>query len=333
MTTFGTDGAATGPGGDFDFGSAMDNVAGEVFAERDREEGKPPAAPAPRGEALGETREVSAPVPPPPASAPPPPAEVPYPKSWKPDFQTHWATLPPEIRAEVIRREDDFHRGTAPLRTAAQFVQRFQQASAPVQEYLASGVDPIELYSNFAQAHAKLSRGGPEAVDFLRSLAADYKLDLAAEPAYVDPQLKALQDELSGVKSVLSTQQQAAANARKAELATRVSTFAADPKNEHFDLVAGDMANLLRADPQLTLEDAYAKALWISPVAREKLLAKEVETRRLAEVEAERKRAEEAAAASKGSVRNSARTAPATGAVGSMDDTMRSTLKELRSKS
>lgn len=311
-------------GGDFDFGSAMDEVAKEVMpAMADESEGAA-AAPSP----------APAPAPAPEPAASPTPAPVvehPYPKSWRPDHQSQWANLPPEIRAEVLRREDDFHKGTAPLRSAAQFVQRFQQASAPVAEYLNAGVDPLELYANFAKAHATLSRGGPEASEFLRTLAAEYKLDLSAEPAYVDPQLKALQDEVRGVKSVLSAQEQAVASAKRAELTSEVDRFAADPQNKHFPVVAADMALLLKADAKLTLADAYAKATWASPAVRDLLLGEELEKRRKTEKEASAQRAAQSAHASQGSVRNSARTAPATGAVGTMDDTMKDVLKGLRS--
>ena len=92
------------------------------------------------------------------------------------------------------------------------------------------------------------------------------------------------------------------------------------------------MAAFLKADPKMTLEDAYAKAVWANPAVREKLLAAEVEAKKAKAAAEEAERAVKAAAASKGSVRNTARTAPATGAVGSMDDTMKATLAAIRAK-
>jgi len=301
---------------DFDLGAAMDEVAKDL--------GKPEGTPEPTTE--------TAPASTAPAPVTPPVDETPYPKSWKPDHKEKWNTLDPDVRKEILRREDDFHKGTAPLRAASDFVRRFQQASAPVESMLRSGVDPIQLYSNFAQAHATLSRGGAEAATFLRQLAQDYKIDLDAEPAYVDPALSALQQQVNGLNSQLSAREQADANARRAQVATQVETFAADPKNNLFEVVAGEMTAFLKADPKLTLEAAYEKAIWANPDARKTVLEREVAAKAAADAKAAAEKASKAAAASEGSVRNTARTAPVTGSVGSMDDTMRETLKALRAK-
>ena len=310
----------------FDLGSAMDEVAAEMpdlGGTPKPAETEAPAAPVPAPEKPAE----------PPAPAPVAPApETPYPKSWKPEHQEKWTTLDPALKAEILRREDDFHKGTAPLRQAADFVRRFQEASAPVAELFRSGVDPIALYSNFANAHATLSRGGPEALTFLRSLAEDYKIDLNAEVPYVDPALRSLQQEVAGLNSQLSARQQADLAAHRTQVQSQIEAFAADPKNEHFDLVATEMAAFLKADPKMTLADAYAKAVWANPAVRGKLLTAEVEAKKAKAAADEAERAAKAAAASKGSVRNTARTAPATGAVGSMDDTMKETLARIRAK-
>lgn len=310
----------------FDLGAAMDEVASEM-----PDLGGTPKPAEPETPPESKPAEPAAPATPPAPPAPPAP-ETPYPKSWKPNHQEKWSTLDPDIKAEILRREDDFHKGTAPLRQAADFVRRFQEASAPVAELFRAGVDPIALYSNFAEAHATLSKGGPEALVFLRSLAEDYKIDLNAEVPYVDPTLRTLQREVSDLHSQLSTREQADLAARRAQVQSQIEAFAADPKNVHFDEVATDMAAFLKADPKMTLADAYAKAVWANPAVREKLLTAEVEAKKAKAAADEAERAARAAAASKGSVRNTARTAPATGAVGSMDDTMKATLAAIRAK-
>lgn len=310
----------------FDLGSAMDEVAAEMPDLGGTQKAAEPNAPA--APAAEKPAEPAAAAPAPAPAAP----DTPYPKSWKPEFQEKWATLDPALKAEILRREDDFHKGTAPLRQAADFVRRFQEASAPVAELYRSGVDPIALYRNFAEAHATLSKGGPEALTFLRSLAEDYRIDLNAEVPYVDPSLRALQQEVSGLHSQLSAREQADLAARRTQAQSQIEAFAADPKNAHFDAVATEMAAFLKADPKMTLEDAYAKAVWANPSVREKLLTAEIEAKKAKAAAEEADRAVKAAAASKGSVRNTARTAPATGAVGSMDDTMKETLARLRAK-
>ncbi len=298
--------------GDLDF---LDNsFGGSEGGEGGNEGGSP--APSPE------------PSPPAPAPSPTPsPAPAPhdaYPKTWKQDYVAHWANLPPEVRAEVYRREEDFHKGLAPYRTLGTNLQRALQ---PLGELIQSQrLNPFELISNFGQMHLALSN--PETrLETFKALLQDYGLkieDLTAEAPYVHPQVAALQHEIGGIKSTLSARERADAEALQARNRAQLEAFAADPEHPHFEKVGLQMASLIKATPGLTLKDAYDQACWLNPEVRA------IRVREQAEAEA--KKAADAAAAARGSTRNGARNSPETGATGSMDDTMTETLRAIRSR-
>lgn len=301
--------------GEMDFESTMQGVL-----DSGKLDGEDPPSPSP---APSPKVDPPAPGPSPEPSPPPPPPSHPYPKSWKPDFAPKWETADPDLRAEVLRREEDFHKGLTPYRALAEKV---KGALAPVAELVQSGQDPFELFSAFGNYHKALSNP-KTAVEAFRFLMADYGITaeaLSAEAPYVHPQIAALQEQLGSVQSRLSTQDQAVQQAHLNNLRSTITQFAADPANEHFEAVGGKMATLLRADPRLTLKDAYDQACWLEPEVRAKVLKKQA----AADAETARKAAE----ASQGSARTNARSAPATGAVGSMDDTMRATLKAIEAR-
>lgn len=307
---------------DFDFGNAMEGLVASGEVKLDTAEAPTPS-PAPSPEAAGAPEPSPAPAP---EAAPAPAPEAPsdYPKSWKPDFKDRWATLDPDVRAEVLRREDDFHKGIAPYR---QLAERVKESLTPVADLIQQGSDPFQLVQAFGTYHQALSNP-KTAVEAFKSLMSDYGVtveQLTAEAPYVHPQVKALQDELGEVKSRLSAADQQALQQRQQALRNHLNEFAADPKNSFFNDVAGEMAKLIRADSRLTLQEAYDQACWLNPSVRERVLAKQAEEKAAA--------ARAAAQASAGSVRSNARTAPVTGAVGSMDDTMRETLAALKNRS
>ena len=68
-----------------------------------------------------------------PADAAPADTVSPPPNTWKKEVAAKWATLPPEVRAEVERREQDMHRGIAQYKTQAEFAQTVERAMAPYQ--------------------------------------------------------------------------------------------------------------------------------------------------------------------------------------------------------
>lgn len=202
-----------------------------------------------------------------------------------------------------------------------------------------AGINKVELVRNFAQAHHTLSLGRPEEKEAMFiHLAKSYGIDLAqiggkiAEAPFIDPAVKDLQSHLQRVESqtleLANARRQEALQAKQAE----VNAFFDDPKNEYAKDVVDDIAALVRADPKLTLAQAYEKAIWMNPTVRQKQLdaqtQRKIEETRLANLE----KANAAKKAAGANVTTRSKTGSPTAPLGSMEDTMKATLAEIQSR-
>jgi len=213
-------------------------------------------------------------------------SETPAPKTWRNDAVSEWNKLPPVVKAEIIKREEDFHNGIALYRENAEVGRKMLDVYAPYSELLASqNVDPYHLAAGLLNAHVTLSlKSTPQATKeqmFLK-MAADYGIDLnTLDPTYQhqeDPSVLELKTELQTIKSqILET--------TKSNIRTEIEKFASDPANIYFDDVANDMTLLIRAGAK-TLKEAYDKAILLNPVVRvkeEARIAKEAKDKAEAE--------------------------------------------------
>lgn len=282
----------------------------------------------------------------------PSPVEGAPPKTWRKEALAGWATLPPEVKAEVLKREEDMHRGLEGYRADAEVGKTIKSVLAPYEAvFRHHGVDQagqMQVLSGLTEAHVRLTTGQPdEKIGIVEHLIQSYGIPLPkllarltggtydeSSAPFVDPAVASLRDELGQVKMQLTRQQQVEQTQRAAEVKRNVDTFAADPKNVHFQDVADDMARLLSSKVVGTLQEAYDKAIWTNPVTRAKELA-----RIQADADAKRsKDAAEAAAKAKKATAANVRTATRTGGAtasskGSIDDTLEETLAAIQSRS
>jgi hypothetical protein len=103
---------------------------------------------------------------------------------------------------------------------------------------------------------------------------------------------------------------------------------AGKPLHPYFDEVADDIVGLIQAGQAADLQSAYEKAIWLNPVTRDK----EVARLNSAAAEKAKRAAEEAKRAEAANVKTSAKAATAGSPKGSMDDTMRETLKAIQAR-
>jgi hypothetical protein len=108
-------------------------------------------------------------------------------------------------------------------------------------------------------------------------------------------------------------------------LNNEIVKFSSDPSHSHFESVKSDMAGLLQAGLAKDLADAYEQAVWRNPTIRASILA---------EQQAEAKKgATQKAQAAKTAASVNVRTRPSmpvSQPIGTMDDTIRSTLRRLQ---
>lgn len=278
------------------------------------------------------------------------PAGVTAPKTWKPEAAAMWAQVPPAVQAEIARREEDMFRGLEQYKTAATFGQQVNQVLAPYDQLIRSAnIQPLELFKGYMQAEYTLARGTQaEKMHLMQTIARDYKLDLSqltgnrteADDVYVDPDVAKLQQRIQELESGQAqvqqreaAQQRLTAQAKQAEAAQQVAAFAADPKNVFFDEVADDIVALLAVNRNMPLAEVYDKAVWANPVTRAKAQAR-LDAEKQAAATTEAKAKAEAALRAKGAnVQVQPKAGAATLPLGTMDDTMAETMREIKNRS
>ena len=307
-------------GGDDNGGNADDaNLDDNGSADPGAAAGDPPAAGTPPAK----------------GSAPAPTAStLQPPKTWRPEAAAKFATLPPEVQQEVLKREEDIFKGLESYKADASIGKAFKGVVQPYMHiFQVQGVDPIQQVSGLMRAHVALATGTPEQKQqFFQQLAEEYGVDLGAEAPYIDPQVASLQKQLSDLQSRLNGREQYEANEARSKLQAEIDAFASDPAHQYFDEVANDIAGLLRSGTAKDLKDAYDKAVWANPITR----AKE-QARLTAEAEAKAKaeaaeRAKQARKAIGANVKSSAKAASGTAPLGSIDDTLNAALVAIKSR-
>ena len=256
------------------------------------------------------------------------------PKTWRPEAAAKFATLPPEVQQEVLKREEDIFKGLEGYKADASIGKALKGVVQPyMQIFQAQGVDPMQQVSGLMRAHVALATGTPEQKQqFFQHLAKEYGVDLGTEAPYIDPQVSGLQKQLADLQSRLNGREQQEAEQARSKLQAEIDTFASDPAHQYFDEVANDIAGLLRSGAAKDLKDAYEKAIWANPITRAKEQARltaDAEAKAKAEAAEKAKQARKATGAN---VKSSAKAASGTAPLGSIDDTLNAALANIKSR-
>lgn len=252
------------------------------------------------------------------------------PVTWRKEAAEKWALLPPEIKAEVQKREDDMMRGIEQYKGDAavgKTVLNVMQPYLPIMQQ--HNINPANQIANLMSAHHLLATGSQaEKTQFLQKIAQDYGISITTEAdnqpgTWVDPTVANLQAKMQQLESKNAQQEYQQRQQVVQTVEKQVAEFAADPKNGHFDKVADDIGKMLKAGAATTLQEAYEKAVWANPATRQleqaRLQAEAADKakKELAEKQAQVKRS------TAGNVKSRARDGGSTARLGSMEDTMR----------
>lgn len=259
------------------------------------------------------------------------------PKSWAKEIAPEFAKLPKPVQEYIKKREEQFTEGITQYKGAAEYA---KGVHAVVQPYMAhiqsrgtSVGDHIKLLLN---ADYILSTGTPgEKTAFLQSImqgSGITKEMLAETPTPKDPALLEMEKKLHETNGRLTEFQSAQAESQRGEVAKAVDAFAADPKNIYFQELSDDIVKLIGAG--YTLQDAYEKAVWANPATRAKEQVRLDKDRLTKEKLVAEEAALKAKKLRKANVKEtpSSRSAP-TGLLGSIDDTLRTTLRGIHERS
>ena len=214
------------------------------------------------------------------AAAAPTPAPTKAPQAWRPAAREQWAKLPPEVQAEVVRREVEVATSLEGLADAKKLHQSFRETVGPYEAMIRSeGGEPMAAVGNLLQTAMALRTAPPAHKGALiAGIIQNYGIPLEAinaalggeqttqgqpqqaQAEYRDPRVDQLFQQIEEGK-----RQRAAEQARQTE--ETINSFR--HSHEFFEDVRGDMHDLMEAAGKrgvaLSLEDAYSRACKLHP--------------------------------------------------------------------
>lgn len=223
--------------------------------------------------------DAAAPKPETPAPAPETDAAPAPPVSWSAQAKAKWHELPPEIQAEVAKRERDVTKGFTKLDDERAFARSIQQVLSPVASVMqANGLPPTQYLQGLVQTDQFLRTASPDQVkqalmNFAAQRGIRFDADATQQPS--EPNYTALQQQVAQLQSQLTAREQAARHAEESTIAADIEKFRNDPANVYFEQVKSAMSGLLMSGRAQSLKDAYDQAVWAVPETREALLAQQ----------------------------------------------------------
>lgn len=256
------------------------------------------------------------------------------PKSWKAERKAEWAALPPTVREEIHRREEDFHQGIEKYRGKAATFDTLDAIIRPHADvFQAAGQNAVENIGGLLNLQRSLYNGSDqEKVYTLLQIASNVGIKPEAiveglnnpqRAPVQDPRYDSLSRELHETRQMLSQVQMA-------PVMSQVESFFSDPKNEFArnPEVQAEMERLITSGVTRDLKTAYDKACRLSDtvVATLEQRKQQEQAKQKADLAAK------AARASSINVRTRGATPAGQAAKGTMDDTIRATLSQMKAE-
>ena len=214
------------------------------------------------------------------------------PVSWRPEVREHWSALPADVRAEVMRREQEVQRTLQETSEARKLADSIQKTVAPYEMFIkAEGGNTLAAIDSLMATAARLRTApAPDLAQMVAGIVKQFgvgrfgntfieQLDsaLAGQVPQTDPgqvQLQQmLQQQLAPMQQFMSQYQQAqAAQAQQVQqqAISEVGQFL--EKAEFGEDVRDEMADIMelaqKRNREVSLSDAYRQACMINPKVR-----------------------------------------------------------------
>ena len=257
------------------------------------------------------------------------PVEKLAPNTWNKEEQAEWKNTPLKAREAIERREADFHKGIEQYKTKAQYGDTMERAIAP---YMATingfGVTPDIAVNELLKSDHTLRHGNlNDKLNMFGKIVRDYSMSPQDVINYLTngaPPVDARDKRIENLERANQQQKSMAEQQVNDSLNSEIIKFAGDPLHNHFESVKGHMSALLQAGQADDLASAYEQAIYANPTTRALVLA-EQQTKAKAEATQKAQAAKNAS-----SVNTRSRPSmPVSQPIGTMDDTIRATLRRL----
>lgn len=286
-------------------GRERDDQGRFVAKEGEKPAAEKPAASPVEAKPLVEAKAPEAPAAIKPASSPPP--------GWSVKSKSEWDKLPEHIRADIAKREEEVAKGFAEysgMKELRPYVEMAQSQGITLKgaldRYL--GIEDLlrkdvfkgleHIASNYGLNRQQLAMYfAPEAMGIQTP---DGQKPGQFDPSLLQQHLNPLAQELQGLKTLLTQQQQEQHNTAARAINNAIERFVADPAHRYYANVEDQMAQLIESgivprtgDFTADLQAAYDTACRLNPEIAElqlnERLAKQEDAKRAAEREAAEK--------------------------------------------
>jgi hypothetical protein len=265
------------------------------------------------------------------------------PSSWNAEAKAAWQALPPQVRQQALKREEDFHKGIEQYRQAANFGTGVYRAIQPhLQQIQDAGATPEVAIATLLKAEQTLRYGSmAQKRDAIGRMIQQYGITFDdSEPASgMDPQ-QILSQLPQMVRQTLAQERetwevQQARNevetfARAQDKYGLMNDWTQSPDGQPFSPFRELMRSAIQSGLAQDLKSAYEVAARAHPKSFERLTAEQQEAKEKERKEREAQRVAQARQASSVNVRPRG-VLPAASPKGSMEDTIRGKLRELNS--
>lgn len=201
------------------------------------------------------------------------------PQSWGAAVKSKWNELPPEVRAEINKRETDIHQMMTRHDGELRLGRELKDVITPYMPQIqAEGGTPATAIQSLLNTAYQLRTANPgQKAALIGQICQQYGVDLTQinQPAQVDPVMQNVLNELNGLKQTITQQSTLQEQQESVRIQTEINAFAADPKNIYFSdpRVKAKMAPLLGSEQAKDLQEAYDAACWATPEIRTVLMA------------------------------------------------------------
>lgn len=241
--------------------------------------------------------------------------EIAAPASWKSEHKQKWSTIDPELQQEILRREEEVHKGFTRLDEERQLGKQIKDVVTP---YLATiqaegGTPVTAVQSLLNTAHILRTADPYTKANHVMQVIKQFNVDLGllqpqnGQQTQHDPRLSVYEQKLQEVENQLKQQMDLQRQREDAKIMSEIQSFASKPENKYFEQVRPEMQKLLAAGVVPTLEEAYQAAVLANPTVRQLYLAEQstgVESKRTEQVAAKKKAAVSVSGSSSKSIAN-----------------------------
>jgi len=206
---------------------------------------------------------------------PEPDPQLEAPEHWSASDREIFNNQPEAAKAFMLDRhksmEGDYTRKSQEFASDKRQYDAITDSLAPyTAEFQQAGLDHAGAVRQLASWHDSLRSGGRAA---LLQLASMYNIDMseAEDQEFLDPSVKALQNEVSQLRADSTRQTQAAQQEKQNQLLAVIQQFETETsdtgalKHPHFKALQDDITRLFQSGIAKDLPDAYSKALTFRP--------------------------------------------------------------------